>query len=82
MLSDEIYEKLIYPGSEFCSFASLDPKLVDLTITISGVSKAYAMTGWRIGWSIAPVALTKAMDNLQSRNLQSAASANMQRSPG
>lgn len=67
VLSDEIYEKLIYEGSEFRSFASLDPRLVDLTITVSGVSKAYAMTGWRIGWSIASAELTKAMDNLQSQ---------------
>ena len=67
VLSDEIYEKLIYEGSEFRSFASLDPNLIDLTITVSGVSKAYAMTGWRIGWSIATPELTKAMDNLQSQ---------------
>lgn len=67
VLSDEIYEKLIYEGSEFRSFASLDPNLMDLTITVSGVSKAYAMTGWRIGWTIATPALTKAMDNLQSQ---------------
>lgn len=67
VLSDEIYEKLIYEGSEFHSFASLDPRLLESTITVSGVSKAYAMTGWRIGWSIAAPELTKAMDNLQSQ---------------
>ncbi|REJ86362.1 MAG: pyridoxal phosphate-dependent aminotransferase [Planctomycetota bacterium] len=67
VLSDEIYEKLIYEGSEFRSFASLSPEAKDLTIIVSGVSKAYAMTGWRIGWTLAPPDLTKAMDKLQSQ---------------
>lgn len=67
VLSDEIYEKLIYAGSEFRSFASFGPEVKDLTVIVSGVSKAYAMTGWRIGWTLAPVGLTKAMDNLQSQ---------------
>jgi aspartate aminotransferase len=67
VMSDEIYEKLIYAGSEFRCFASLDPRLMDQTIIVSGVSKAYAMTGWRIGWTLAPVALSKAMDDLQSQ---------------
>jgi len=67
VLSDEIYEKLIYEGSEFRCFATLVPGVKDLTIIVSGVSKAYAMTGWRIGWTLAPVDVTKAMDNLQSQ---------------
>lgn len=67
VLSDEIYEKLIYAGSEFRCFATLDPRLKDRTVIVSGVSKAYAMTGWRIGWTLAPVAITQAMDNLQSQ---------------
>lgn len=67
VLSDEIYEKLIYPGSEFRSFASFSPEIKALTIIVSGVSKAYAMTGWRIGWTIGPAAIIKAMDNLQSQ---------------
>ncbi|MCA9089254.1 MAG: pyridoxal phosphate-dependent aminotransferase [Planctomycetaceae bacterium] len=67
VLSDEIYEKLIYDGSEFRCFATLHPEVKDLTIVVSGVSKAYAMTGWRIGWTLAPVDVTKAMDNLQSQ---------------
>lgn len=67
VLSDEIYEKLIYPGSEFRSFASFGPEIKALTIIVSGVSKAYAMTGWRIGWTIGPAAIIKAMDNLQSQ---------------
>ncbi|QDU40697.1 Aspartate aminotransferase [Maioricimonas rarisocia] len=67
VLSDEIYEKLIYEGSEFRSFASFGKDVKDLTIIVSGVSKAYAMTGWRIGWTLAPADLTKTMNNLQSQ---------------
>ncbi len=67
VLSDEIYEKLLYGGAQFRSFASLGEDVKALTITVSGVSKAYAMTGWRIGWTIAPMALTKGMSNLQSQ---------------
>jgi len=67
VLSDEIYEKLIYPGSEFRCFASFGEKVKELTIIVSGVSKAYAMTGWRIGWTIGPATVIKAMDNLQSQ---------------
>lgn len=67
VLSDEIYEKLIYDGAEFRSFASFGKDVQDLTIIVSGVSKAYAMTGWRIGWTLAPVDVTKAMSNLQSQ---------------
>lgn len=67
VLSDEIYEKLIYTGSEFRSFASFGPEVASRTIIVSGVSKAYAMTGWRIGWTIGPVDVIKAMDNLQSQ---------------
>jgi len=67
VLSDEIYEKLIYAGSEFRSFASFGSDVAARTIIVSGVSKAYAMTGWRIGWTIGPVEVIKAMDNLQSQ---------------
>ena len=67
VLSDEIYEKLIYTGSEFRCFASFGPEVAARTIIVSGVSKAYAMTGWRIGWTIGPVEVIKAMDNLQSQ---------------
>ena len=67
VLSDEIYEKLIYSGAEFRSFASFGPEVAARTIIVSGVSKAYAMTGWRIGWTIGPVEVIKAMDNLQSQ---------------
>jgi len=67
VISDEIYEKLIYGDTEFRCFATLDPQLVDRTIIVSGVSKAYAMTGWRIGWTIAPLDISQAIDNLQSQ---------------
>jgi aspartate aminotransferase len=65
--SDEIYEKLLYTDEPFQSFATLLGGIADRTIIISGVSKAYAMTGWRIGWTLAPKELTAAMDNLQSQ---------------
>ena len=65
VISDEIYEKLIYEG-EHVSFASLSPELLDITITVNGVSKAYAMTGWRIGYAGGPREVIKAMGDLQS----------------
>jgi aspartate aminotransferase len=67
VLSDEIYEKLLYAGAAFRSFASFGSDVAARTIIVSGVSKAYAMTGWRIGWTIASTELIKAMDNLQSQ---------------
>ncbi|QDT64313.1 pyridoxal phosphate-dependent aminotransferase [Calycomorphotria hydatis] len=67
VLSDEIYEKLIYEGSEFRSFASFGPEVKERTIIVSGVSKAYAMTGWRIGWTLANADLIKACTKLQSQ---------------
>lgn len=67
VMSDEIYEKLIYDGAEFRSMASFSPEIAEKTIIISGVSKAYAMTGWRIGWMIGPAELAKACTKLQSQ---------------
>jgi len=67
VLSDEIYEQLLYEGAEATCFATLRPGLADRTITISGVSKSYAMTGWRIGWAVAPVAVAKFMADVQSQ---------------
>ncbi|QJW99379.1 pyridoxal phosphate-dependent aminotransferase [Frigoriglobus tundricola] len=67
ILSDEIYEQLIYGGAKPTCVATLRPWLKDRTITISGASKSYAMTGWRMGWAIAPPALVKAMDTIQSQ---------------
>lgn len=66
-ITDEIYERLVYGQHKFAAFATLRPGLADRTITVNGVSKAYAMTGWRIGWTISPPALAKAIDNLQSQ---------------
>ena len=67
IVADEIYECLIYGAHRFASFATVRPGLAERTVTINGVSKAYAMTGWRIGWTLSPPALAKAMDNLQSQ---------------
>ena len=67
VLSDEIYDKLVYEGSEFRSFATFGDDITSRTIIVNGVSKAYAMTGWRIGWSIAPPELTAAINKLQSQ---------------
>lgn len=67
VISDEIYERLIYGDNKFASFATVRPGLAERTITVNGVSKAYAMTGWRIGWTLAPLEISKAMDSLQSQ---------------
>jgi aspartate aminotransferase len=67
VISDEIYEKLIYEGSHI-SFASLSPEVKDITVTINGVSKSYAMTGWRIGYAAGPHHVIKGMANLQSHS--------------
>ena len=67
VLSDEIYEQLTYGDARPTCFATLRPGLAERTITISGVSKTYAMTGWRIGWAVAPAAVAKFMGDLQSQ---------------
>ena len=67
ILSDEIYEQLTYGNAKPTCIATLRPALKDRTITISGASKSYAMTGWRMGWAVAPVAIAKAMDTIQSQ---------------
>jgi aspartate aminotransferase len=68
IISDEIYEKLIYDGLEHVSIAALSPELKELTVVINGVSKSYAMTGWRIGYAAAPGPVAKAMADLQSHS--------------
>ncbi|MFN2621418.1 MAG: pyridoxal phosphate-dependent aminotransferase [Chthoniobacterales bacterium] len=68
ILSDEIYEKLIYDDGKHVSVASLSKEAYDLTITVNGFSKAYAMTGWRLGYLAAPEAVAKAVDNIQSHS--------------
>lgn len=67
VLSDEIYEQLTYGDLTPTCVATLRPWLKDRTITISGASKSYAMTGWRMGWAVAPAAVVKAMDTIQSQ---------------
>jgi aspartate aminotransferase len=66
VLSDEIYEKLVYDDVKHVSIASLSQEAYDLTITINGFSKSYAMTGWRLGYLAAPDAVTRAVDSIQS----------------
>lgn len=66
VISDELYEKLIYDGKKHITIASLNDKIKDLTIIINGMSKAYAMTGWRIGYTAAHADIIKIMSNIQS----------------
>ena len=65
VMTDEIYLHLIYPGSKFSSMPGLVPALRDKCVIINGVAKTYAMTGWRVGWTIGPKDFTKASINLQ-----------------
>ena len=66
VLSDEIYEKLIYGDTEFVSFASLSADAFERTLVVNGLSKAFAMTGWRLGYTAGPLDAIKAMGRLQS----------------
>jgi aspartate aminotransferase len=68
ILSDEIYEKLVYDDAKHVSIASLSKEAYDLTITVNGFSKSYAMTGWRLGYLGAPEAIAKAVDSIQSHS--------------
>ncbi|MBS3811191.1 MAG: pyridoxal phosphate-dependent aminotransferase [Halanaerobiales bacterium] len=68
VVSDEIYEKLIYDEKEHVSIAAINDDIKDLTIVINGVSKAYAMTGWRIGYAAGPKDIIKIMTNIQSHS--------------
>jgi aspartate aminotransferase len=74
ILSDEIYEKLVYDGAKHVSIASLGQEYSDLTITVNGFSKAYAMTGWRLGYLGAPEPIAKAIDSIQSHMTSNACS--------
>jgi len=67
ILSDEIYEHILFDGRNFLSFAAACPDLKDRTLTVNGVSKAYAMTGWRIGYAGGPAPLIAAMTKVQSQ---------------
>lgn len=68
MISDEIYEKVLYDGATHVSIATLSPETTAQTVIINGVSKAYAMTGWRIGYAAGPKDLLTAMANIQSQS--------------
>jgi aspartate aminotransferase len=68
VLSDDIYEHVLFDGREFCTMAQVAPELKERTLTVNGVSKAYAMTGWRIGYCGAPAELIKAITKLQSQS--------------
>lgn len=74
VISDEIYEKLLYDGFTHVSIASLGPKIKDLTIVVNGVSKSHAMTGWRIGYAAGPKDVITAMANIQSQSTSNPAS--------
>ncbi len=68
VMSDDMYEHLVFDDFEFCTPAEIEPGLYDRTLTCNGVSKAYAMTGWRIGYAGGPVALIRAMGTIQSQS--------------
>ena len=68
IITDDIYEHLIYDGLKFATPVQVEPKLYDRTLTMNGLSKAYCMTGWRLGYAAGPEALIKAMCKLQSQS--------------
>ena len=74
VLTDDMYEKLVYDGFAFCTPAQVEPSLFARTLTMNGVSKAYAMTGWRIGYAGGPSQLIKAMAKIQSQSTSSPSS--------
>ncbi len=73
VLTDEIYEHLVYDDHEFHSIATVVPELADRCIVLNGVAKTYAMTGWRVGWLIAPPDMAKALTSLQSHQTSNVA---------
>ncbi len=74
VLTDDIYEKLTYDGEKPATIVQVESRLKSRTITLNGCSKSYAMTGWRIGFAGAPLAMIKAMDKLQSQSTSNASS--------
>lgn len=74
VLSDEIYEHILFDGREFVSFAKACPELRERSLIVNGVSKAYAMTGWRVGYAAGPAPLVKAMTTIQSQSVTSVCS--------
>ncbi|MBV8913096.1 MAG: pyridoxal phosphate-dependent aminotransferase [Acetobacteraceae bacterium] len=74
ILTDDMYDKLVYDGFEPATIVQVEPRLRERTVTMNGCSKAYAMTGWRIGFAGAPRELIRAMDKLQSQSTSSTSS--------
>lgn len=74
VLSDEIYEHILFDGREFVSFGKACPELKDRTLIVNGVSKSYAMTGWRVGYAAGPAPLIKAMATIQGQSVTSVCS--------
>src|SRR5205085_8351517 len=74
VMTDELYEHLIYTGEPAANIVQLEPRLRERTLIVNGVSKAYAMTGWRIGYGAGPEHLIRAMDTIQSQMTTSASS--------
>ncbi|WP_292896659.1 MULTISPECIES: pyridoxal phosphate-dependent aminotransferase [unclassified Nitratireductor] len=74
VLTDDMYEHLTYGDFKFHTIAEVEPKLYERTLTMNGVSKAYAMTGWRIGYAAGPIELVKAMDMIQGQQTSGACS--------
>ena len=72
IVSDDIYRSLVYPGGEYTSIASLSDEIAERTVLIDGVSKTYAMTGWRIGYAAGPTSLIKAMAKIQGQSTSGA----------
>jgi aspartate aminotransferase len=68
VMTDDMYEKIVYDDFEFCTPSQVEPALFDRTLTLNGVSKAYAMTGWRVGYAAGPLELIKAMNKVQSQS--------------
>ena len=71
VMTDDMYEHLVYDDFEFATIAQVEPKLIERTLTVNGVSKAYCMTGWRIGYAGGPADVIKAMNAVQSQSTSS-----------
>ncbi|MBA3505929.1 MAG: pyridoxal phosphate-dependent aminotransferase [Betaproteobacteria bacterium] len=74
VMSDDIYEHLLFDGRRFTNIAQVEPRLFERTLTLNGVSKTYAMTGWRLGYAGAPDAMIRAMSNVQTQSTTHASS--------
>ena len=77
VLSDDIYEKIVYDDHKFHTFAEVCPDLKERTLTMNGLSKSYCMTGWRVGYAAGPTNVINAMNKVQSQNVSPTASISM-----